>query len=142
MLLIWNQLHLKEKAFRNWNYRNELDHKYNLDTRGRKKGSLGTCLLEQVVPLNRHHLTLEAEQTNCCKSNKHNLSSYQNTSVINLINWVTYILHTVDQIIKLLTKSSRVSSGLETREPVVVLFFVLRCFHNLALNSLSYSVWN
>ena len=63
--------------------KNELDDKYGLDIRGRIKGSLGKCLLEQLVPLNEQRLTLVTEQKNYCKSNKYNLSIYLNTSVIN-----------------------------------------------------------
>ena len=33
MLLIWNQLHLKEKAFKPRSWKNELDCKYSLDVR-------------------------------------------------------------------------------------------------------------
>ena len=40
MLLIWNQLHLKEKAFKPQSCKNELDHNYSLDVRGGRKGSL------------------------------------------------------------------------------------------------------
>ena len=82
MLLIWNQLHLKEKTVKPWDCKNELDHKYSLDVRGRRKRSLGKCLLKQVVQFNGQRLTLETEQTNCYKSNKHNLSTYRNTFII------------------------------------------------------------
>ena len=76
MLLIWNQLNLKEKAFKNQSCKNELDRKYSLDVGGERKGSLGQCLLEQAVLLNGQHLTLETEQSNCCKSNKYYLFKY------------------------------------------------------------------
>ena len=62
MLLIWNQLHLKEKTVKPWGCKNELDHKYNFEVRDGRNRSLCKCLLEQVVPLmNRQRLTLETE---------------------------------------------------------------------------------
>ena len=76
----------EREVFQTLEIKNELDDKYGLDVRGGIKGCLGKCLLEQLVPLNEQRLTLVTEQKNYCKSNKYNLSTYLNTSVINLIS--------------------------------------------------------
>ena len=52
MVWIWNQLHLKEKAFKHGNCKIDPYCRYSLDTRGWRKGGIGKYLLERGVLLN------------------------------------------------------------------------------------------
>ena len=78
--MVWiYQLHLKEKAFKHGNCKNDPDCRYSLGTRGWRKGGIGKYLLERVVLLNGQRLPLKTEQRQCRKSS---FPRYQTTPVV------------------------------------------------------------